>query len=199
MDFGELMTRPEPDYAAARRAMIDSQLRPQGVTDPSLLAAMAAVAREEFLPDELRPLAYSDRPLVLGEGRAMMPPAALAGLLSEAAPKAGETALVLAPATSYAASLLETLGLVVETADSPDSAGKGPYDLILVDGAIDAIPDALAGRLAPDGRLVTGISDQGVTRLAVGRHAGGAIGLRRFADAEVPLLPAFARPRAFTF
>ena len=128
-----------------------------------------------------------------------MPPAALASLLSEAAPKSGETALVVAPATSYAVALLEALGLAVETADTPESAGKGPYDLILVDGAIEAIPDSLGSRLAPDGRLVTGISDQGVTRLAVGRHAGGAIGLRRFADAEVPLLSAFARPRAFTF
>src|SRR5688572_9720914 len=76
MVLEELMTQPMPDFAAARRAMIDSQLRPQGVTDPAVLSAMAAVPREEFVPDSVRPLAYGDRPIDLGDGQALMPPAA---------------------------------------------------------------------------------------------------------------------------
>ena len=66
---------PQPDFAAARRAMIDSQLRPQGVTDAAVLAAMASVPRERFVPEAVRPLAYSDRPLDLGDGKALMAPA----------------------------------------------------------------------------------------------------------------------------
>lgn len=193
------MTQPVPDFAAARQAMIDSQLRPQGVTDPSVLAAMAAVPREEFVPEALRPLAYSDRPLDLGDGRTLMPPVALAQLISELQPRPGERALVVGPAADYAARVLGALGLDVDTASDPHSAGKQLYDLILIDGAVEDVPAGLAARLAPDGRLGTALADRGITRLAIGRVAGGTLGFRRFADADVPVLPAFTRPRAFTF
>ena len=73
------------------------------------------------------------------------------------------------------------------------------YDLILIDGAVGEVPAGLAARLAPDGRLATGVDDNGVTRLAIGRMSGGVLGLRRFADSEVPVLAGFSRPRAFTF
>ncbi len=193
------MTQPMPDFAAARRAMIDSQLRPLGVTDASVLAAMAAVPREQFVPEAVRALAYSDRPLDMGGGKALMPPAALAKLITELQPRAGERALVVGPAPNYAARVLETMGLVVDVADGPAVTGKGQYDLILIDGAVEEVPASLVGRLHPEGRLGTGIADNGVTRLAVGRVAGGVLGLRRFADGQVPLLSAFSRPRAFTF
>ena len=193
------MTQPVPNFAAARQAMIDSQLRPQGVTDPAVLAAMAAVPREDFVPEGMRSLAYSDRPLDLGEGRTLMPPVALARLLAELQPRAGERALVVGPAADYAARVLGALGLEAETAADPHSAGKHLYDLILIDGAVEDVPAGLAARLAPDGRLGTALVDRGVARLAIGRVAGGTLGFRRFADADVPVLRAFTRPRAFTF
>jgi protein-L-isoaspartate(D-aspartate) O-methyltransferase len=195
----ELMSLHQPDFAAARRAMIDSQLRPQGVTDPAVLAAMAMVPREEFVPEAVRPLAYSDRPLDLGDGRALMPPAALAQLITELRPGPGERALVVGSGNGYAARVLETLGLKVEQAEGHHSAGKAIYDLILIDGAVEDIPAGLVARLAPHGRLGTALTENGVTRLAIGRVAGGVLGLRRFADAEVPSLPGFTRPQAFTF
>jgi protein-L-isoaspartate(D-aspartate) O-methyltransferase len=193
------MTQPQPDFAAARRAMIDNQLRPEGVTDPALLAAMASVPRERFVPEALRPLAYSDRPLDIGEGKALMPPAALAKLITELQPRPGEHALVVGLGNDYAAKVLETLGVRVDAADTAHAAGKAIYDLILIDGAVEDVPAGLVARLAPHGRLGTAIAEHGVTRLAIGRVAGGVLGLRRFADAEVPLLPGFTRPRAFTF
>jgi protein-L-isoaspartate(D-aspartate) O-methyltransferase len=197
MNLEELMSL-QPDFAAARRAMIDSQLRPQGVTDAAVLAAMASVPRERFVPEAVRPLAYSDRPLDLGDGKALMAPAALGKLITELEPRPGERALVVGPG-AYAAKVLETLGLEVDVADTPHSAGKAIYDLILIDGAVEDVPAGLVARLAPEGRLGTAISDNGVTRLAIGRVAGGILGLRRFADGEVPLLPGFTRPRVFTF
>jgi len=193
------MTQPLPDFAAARRAMIDSQLRPQGVSDPAVLAAMAAVPREEFVPEALRALAYSDRALDLGGGKALMPPSALASLVSALDPRPGERALVVGSGNAYAARVLEALGLDVDLAETADPAGKQAYDLVLIDGAVGEVPASLAARLAPDGRLATGIDDNGVTRLAVGRVSGGVLGLRRFADSEVPVLTGFSRPRAFTF
>ncbi len=192
------MTQPMPDFAAARRAMVDGQLRPEGVTDRAVLAAMATVPREQFIPLGVRPLAYSDRPLDLGQGQALMAPGALAKLLTEIEPRAGERALVVGT-NEYAAKVLEALGVDVEIARAPEAAPKGPYDLIVIDGAVEEVPADLIALLAPDARLGTAIAESGVTRLAVGRVAGGAFGLRRFADAEVPLLPGFTRPREFTF
>ena len=193
------MTQATPDFAAARRAMIDGQLRPQGVNDPAVLAAMGSVPREQFVPDALRPLAYSDRTLDLGDGEALMPPSALAALVSALEPMPGERALVVGSDNGYAARVLETLGLEVDVADAADSPGKTRYDLILIDGAVGEVPDSLTQRLAPDGRLATGIDDHGVTRLAIGRVSGGVLGLRRFADSDVPVLAGFSRPRPFTF
>jgi len=193
------MTQPMPDFAAARRAMIDSQLRPSGVTDRGVLAAMAAVPREDFVPGGTRAIAYSDRPVDLGQGRALMAPAALAKLLTELEPRPGERALVAGLGNGYAARVLEALGLDVDLAEGAEPAGSAKYDLILIDGAVEEVPAGLADRLAPGGRLGTGILDQGVTRLAVGRIAGGALGVRRFADGEVPVLAQFTRPRVFTF
>lgn len=192
------MTQPMPDFAAARRAMVDSQLRPEGVTNRAVLAAMGAVPREQFVPEALRPLAYSDRPLDLGEGKALMAPAALAKLLTELEPRSGENALLVG-SNAYAAKVLETLGLKVDVAASPEAAPDGPYNLIVIDGAVEDVPANLVARLGPSGRLGTAIADNGITRLAVGRVSGGALGLRRFADAEVPLLSGFTRPRVFTF
>ena len=192
------MTQPMPDFAAARRAMVDSQLRPEGVTNRAVLMAMGSIPREQFVPDALRPLAYSDRPLDLGDGKAMMAPAALAKLLTELEPRSGENALLIG-SNQYAASVLKALGLEVDVAASPGAAPGGPYDLIVIDGAVEDVPADVVARLGPGARLGTAIADNGITRLAVGRVSGGAFGLRRFADAEVPLLSGFTRPRVFTF
>ena len=193
------MTQPKPDFAAARRAMIDSQLRPQGVTDPAVLSALAAVPREEFVPESVRPLAYGDRPLDLGGGKALMPPAALARLLSELQPRPGERALVVGTGNGYAPAVLQAIGLAVDTAEGMAGMGQGAYDIVLVDGAVEEIPDAIVARLAPGGRLGAAIADNGITRLATGRVAGGVLGMRQFADVHVPRLTEFARPSAFTF
>ena len=193
------MTQPLPDFAAARRAMIDSQLRPQGVADPAVLAAMGKVPREDFVPEAVRPLAYSDRPLDLGNGQAMMAPAALASLVAALEPRSGERALVVGSGNGYAAGVLEALGLQVDSGDGASASNKATYDVILIDGAVGEVPAGLAALLGPNGRLATGVDDNGVTRLAVGRVSGGVLGLRRFADSEVPVLAGFARPRVFTF
>ena len=194
---------PLPDYAAARQAMVDSQLRPQGVSDPSVIAAMGLVPREKFVPDEQRPLAYVDREVPLGEGRALPAPAVLGRLLNALAPLPGERALVVGGTTGYAAAVLKAMGVdAVEISD--DSLGgeqgkSGPYDIVLIDGAVEHLPDELVDRLKDGGRLGGAIVDQGITRLIVGRRAGGGFGYVTIADAATPVLPGFQRPRAFTF
>jgi protein-L-isoaspartate(D-aspartate) O-methyltransferase len=186
------------DYAAARRAMIDNQLRPEAVTDGAVLAAMGSVAREDFVPDSARSFAYVDRPIQFGDGRAMMPPASLGRLLSELAPRAGERALVVGAASGYSAALLAAIGLEVTSSDDGDVDGDG-FDLILVDGAVEHIPQSLVDRLVEGGRLGAALRTSGISRLVTGRAAAGRLGLRTIVDAEVPALPIFDRPRAFTF
>ncbi len=208
------------DFRLARRVMVDNQLRPQGVTDRGVLAAMAKVERERFVPEAVRPLAYVDRPLEIGQGRSMMPPAALGRLLTEAAPQPGQRALVIGAGTGYSAAVLKEIGLEVVAVESDEtlasaarangiettlgelakgSAKGGSFDLILLDGAVEEIPEALGKQLAPGGLLVGAIADRGVTRLIVGSCANDAIGWRSIADSDVEPLPGFERPRAFTF
>ena len=112
------------DFSLARRAMVDSQLRPEAVTDRGVLAAMASVERENFVPESARALAYFDRPLRLSDSRAMMPPAALGRLLSELAPRAGERALIVGSGTGYAAALLKAIGLEVVALESDEELAR---------------------------------------------------------------------------
>ncbi len=133
----------------------------------------------------------------------MMPPAALGRLLSEAAPVVGERALVIGTVDGYAAAILKAIGLDVMSIDADaalswTSNGEA-FDLILIDGAVEQIPESIGKMLKPHGRLATALSDRGVTRLALGRLSGGALGLRTIADADVARLPGFDRPHAFAF
>jgi protein-L-isoaspartate(D-aspartate) O-methyltransferase len=211
---------PIPDYQAARDAMVDSQLRPQGVNDPEVLKAMLAVPREQFVPEEARPLAYIDRGVPLGEGRYLSPAAALGLLLTQLSPVRGERVLVVGAGTGYSAAVLIEMGLTVtaleespqlaarakalgiETVQGPLDAGwkrRAPYDVILIDGAVEHIPDALVSQLEDGGRLGAALIDKGVSRLIVGRKGGGGFGHYSIADAAVAELPGFRCPRAFTF
>jgi protein-L-isoaspartate(D-aspartate) O-methyltransferase len=211
---------PIPDFAAAREAMVESQLRPQGVTDAAVLEAMGRIRREAYLPSHTRPLAYVDRAVSVGEGRFIPAPAVLGQLLTQMMPRPGERALVVGAGTGYSAAVLAAIGLEAVALEShpglaatarelgaaviegPLEAGhrKGaPYDHILIDGAVGFIPDALVEQLADGGRLGAALIDRGVTRLVIGRKAGGAFGTLSIGDAGVPALPGFSRPKEFTF
>ena len=201
-DFGQDLA---PDFARARKLMVASQLRPQGVTDARVLAAMGAVPREDFLGADQQALAYGDRSLRLDHDAPMMPPAELGLLLNRLAPLAGERALVVGGGGAYAAAVLRHIGLDVDVADAGDpSADDKPYDLILVEGAIEHLPETLARRLAPGGRVGAAIALDGITRLATGRGAKDPDGttsvqFTSFAEAQVPILPGFSSAPAFVF
>src|SRR3954454_19130502 len=114
---------PIPDYSAARAAMVDSQLRPQGVSDPAVLQAMATVPRQQFVPDQSRPLAYVDRALSIGAGRFLAAPAVLGQLLTQMKAEPGQRALVVGAGTGYSAAVLAAMGLRVTAIEiDPDLA-----------------------------------------------------------------------------
>jgi protein-L-isoaspartate(D-aspartate) O-methyltransferase len=212
------------NFEAMRAAMASNQLRTSGVSNVAVVAAMASVPRESFIPAERAALAYIDTPVPVGEGRAINPPLVTGRLLTAIAPRPGERALVVGAGTGYSAAVLAEIGASVTALEENAAlasvaegalAGRGvsvvtgplaqgwadgaPYDLILIDGAIEYLPDALPGQLADGGRMAAVLVEQGVTRLAAGRKVGGALTLGVFADAEAAALPGFARPKGFVF
>lgn len=200
--------------------MVDTQLRPEGVNYPPVVEAMAIVPREQFVADTARPLAYIDRTVPMGDGRLMSAAVVSGRLLTEMTPLSGERALVVGCGTGYSAAVLKAIGLDVTGLEcSPELAkiarGHGinvvegplaegwkkgaPYDVILIDGAVEYIPDPIIAQLTDHGRLGTALLDRGVSRLAVGRRAGTGFGVHTIADAAAAALPGFGKPRAFTF
>jgi protein-L-isoaspartate(D-aspartate) O-methyltransferase len=199
------LTEERPDagsFAEARRAMIDSQLRTSGVNEPFVLAAMARVPREDFVPEGLRTSAYIDRAIPLGEGRFLASPVVHGMMLAEAAPKPADKVLLVGDGKGYLAVLLAPLVGSLDAVAPADAAGKsgaGEYSLIVIDGAAEELPASIEKLLADDGRLVTGVVERGVTRLAAGRKAAGAISLLPLAEIGIPVLPEFAAPKRWSF
>jgi len=214
----------EHNFEHMRRAMVASQLRTTGVANARVIAAMGEVARERFVPADRVAMAYADALVPLGNGRQLNSPMALGRLLSEVDPRAEDRILVVGAATGYAAAVAVRLGQSVVAVEEDAAlaafarealAGTGaelveaplvngyeagaPYDLILVDGAIEYVPDALIAQMADGGRLAAAILDEGVARLSVGRKAGEGFGTVAVSDAASAILPGFEKPRTFSF
>lgn len=188
--------------AAARRAMIDSQLRTSGVNEPWVLSAMASVPREDFVPAAMRDAAYIDRAIPLGDGSQLASPLVHGRMLAEARPGPDDKALLVGDGNGYLAALLRPLvgSLDALSAEAVQSKrGKGAYSLLVVDGAVEEMPRSFASLLAEGGRLVTGLLERGVTRLAVGTRVGGEITLLPVADIGVPVIAEFRAPKRWNF
>ena len=163
---------------------------------------MARVAREDFVPAEYRASAYIDRAIPLGGGRFLAAPLVQGMMLAEAAPTADDKALLVGDGNGYLAALLKPLAGSLDAVAPADAAarrGKGDYSLIVIDGAVEELPATIEKLLADDGRLVTGVVERGVTRLAVGRKAAGAVSLLPLAEIGIPVLPEFAAPKRWSF
>ena len=213
------------NFTRMREAMVASQLRTNAVSDPRVVSAMARVPREDFLPENQRTLAYRDTAVPIAHGRAANLPIATGKLLTQAQVRAADHVLLIGAAGGYAAAVLALLArdvVAVESdpalatlartalsaysnvelieADLATGAPKqAPYDLLFVDGAVEHLPQALIDQVQPGGRVVTGIEDRGVTRLAAGVRSVGGFGLTTFADVDCVSLPGFTRPKTFTF
>lgn len=214
----------EHNFEQMRRAMVASQLRTTGINDPRVVEAMGAVPRERFVPADRIALAYADALVPLGNGRELNSPMSLGRMLTEAAPQPEDRALVIGAATGYAAAVLArmvaSVVAVEEDADLAAAArraleGSGvsliegplvegheagaPYDLILIDGAVEHVPDAIVAQLGEHGRLAAAMWDGGVSRVSIGRRGGGGFGMAAVSDVASAILPSFMKPRGFTF
>jgi protein-L-isoaspartate(D-aspartate) O-methyltransferase len=213
---------------AARSHMIESQLRPNKVTDDRVLNAFASVRRELFLPEHLRPVAYIDEDLPLGAGRYLMEPMVAARLLQVASTARTDTALIVGAGTGYEAALTAMLARnVFALEEDPELARRGraalvehaialvnvvegplrdgyraraPYDVILFGGAVAELPSNIVAQLAEGGRLLAVVrGGEAVGRATLTTRTGGVVSHRVIFDAATHLLPGFAPKPAFAF
>ena len=189
--------------AAARKAMLDSQLRTSGVNAADVLARMAEVPREDFVPASARGVAYVDRAIALGNGRYLAAPLVQGMMLQEARPTRADKALLVDGGSGYLAELLRPLVGSLEVIAPGDAVAdtrkRGEFTLLMIDGAIERLPDSLVQRLADHARVVCGVLRDGLTRLAAGRKAAGDVALAPLAEIGIPALPEFAARKEWSF
>jgi protein-L-isoaspartate(D-aspartate) O-methyltransferase len=207
--------------------MVDGQVRTTDVTDAAIIAAMLAVPRENFVDEKRRALAYIDEDIAIAPGRFLMEPSPFAKLVQLAAIKPSDRVLDVGTGTGYSAAVLSRLAASVVALESDAAladraraalaalgagnvtvvngrladghAATAPYDVIIVEGAVESLPDSLTGQLREGGRLVVveGRGNAGVARIYL---KSGAIATgRRAYNAAVKPLPGFERTSEFIF
>ena len=217
------------NFASARRHMVDGQIRPADVTDLRVTTAMLDVPREKFVPEEARALAYLDLDLGLGGAgastRCLMKPMVLAKLIQGLEIESTDKVLIVGAATGYSAALVARMAGEVVALEQDEGlariataalsgianvkvvkgplatgyAGAAPYDAILIEGAVETLPDAFRAQLKEGGRLVCvwGAAPAGAAMSY--RRSGAELGGRPFFDASAALLPGFAKAAEFAF
>jgi protein-L-isoaspartate(D-aspartate) O-methyltransferase len=217
------------DFAAARRHMVDGQVRTADVTDLRIISAMLEVPRERYVPPQAAGLAYLDLGLGLKDAgaatRSLLKPMVLARLIQAADLAADAKVLVIGCATGYSAAVLARIAGQVIALEQDEKlraaalatlAGQSnvtvvngplvdgwkpgaPYDAILVDGAIEELPDVLARQLKDGGRLVCVLGTSPGASAMLYRQSGGDLSGRAIFDAAAGVLPGFAKAPIFAF
>ena len=220
------------DFTIARLNMVESQVRPNGITDRRIIAAIETVPREFYVPENRRALAYMDEDIPLeasdhGEGpRALIEVMAFARMLQHAAIKPTDKVLVVGAETGYGAAVICQMaasvvalecdkGLAhrarthladrsnVTMLEGPLAAGAPahqPFDVILLEGRAEDVPQTLLDQLADDGRLVAVVGETDIAQACVYSRSGGTIAVRQVFDASVTALPGLKKKRpAFVF
>ena len=191
-------------YSTARQNMVDCQVRPSDVTDIRIIDAMLAVPREAFVPENKRALAYLDLDLDVSAGgpagRFLIKAAVLAKMLQAAEIKETDRVLVVGCTTGYAAAVIgKFAGQVHGAAGAEGDAANAPYDVIVLNGATEIVPEKLYGQLRDGGRLVGVFATSQPPRATLVTRSHGDFGDRALFDATAPVLPGMERLPAFVF
>lgn len=214
------------DYATRRTMMVDTQVRPSDVTKFPIIDAMLHVARENFVPQSLREAAYVGENLEIGGGRVVLEPRTLAKMLDALDVQPGEVVLDIgcglgystavlarlcdfvvaveddAPRAEEAQSLLSEAGVdnaaVMAGPLADGSAKSGPYDAIILQGAVEEFPEPLLAQLKSGGRVAAIFVQGALGVVRIGYKAGDRMTWRDAFNAGAPVLQGFARSRAFS-
>lgn len=204
-------------FAAARHNMVESQVRPNGITDHRIIDAMARVKREDFVPAERKTIAYLDEDVLLKGGRYLIEPMAFARMIHLALIKPTDRVLIVGAATGYGAKVISMLAQSVvalesdgeladlarsnladcnsvQVVEGPLAAGHAagaPYDVILVEGRIAAMPDSLFSQLANGGRIVAAVGNREVSNMQIATINDGHRSTRSAFDVSIAALPGF--------
>lgn len=216
---------PQFDFDAARETMVESQIRTADVTDLDLLSAFRRVPRERFVPASKMALAYGDAVVDYGDGRALLRPRDFAKLIQAADIQPHEIVLNIACARGYSVAILAQVADTVVGLETEDDAvdratslltdidvlnaavvkgdlkrgapEHGPFDVIIVNGAVADVPEAWLGQLANGGRLVLIQKSGPIGRATILTKSGEAVGDRVVFDANAPFLPGFEPVKSF--
>lgn len=215
------------DFNQARIRMVDCQIRPNDVTNPDVLAAMAEIPRERFIPENMAELAYIDEDIAVARGRYLMEPAPFAKLVQAANIGEQDVVLDIGCATGYSTAVLSRLAslviaieedevlagrasaildelecnntAVIAGAPNQGYASEAPYDVIFIGGAVDVVPQVLFDQLKDGGRLVC-VEGQGNAAVAKRyMRVDDDISGRRLFNCAVKPLPGFEKPAEFVF
>ncbi|MEI9992816.1 MAG: protein-L-isoaspartate O-methyltransferase [Rhizomicrobium sp.] len=215
------------DYATQRFNMVECQVRTNDVTDPRIHAAMQGVPRERFVPAAKRATAYADVPVEVAQGRFLLDPRTFGKLVQLAAPRAEDRVLDVGCATGYSTVVLakiakSVIGLeqdadlvrvasdmvpangaanatVVQGGLTEGVKAMAPFDVILIEGAVESVPESLLSQLAEGGRLAAIVNEGGQGRARLYVREKGGVGSRLDFDATVPLLAGFRKVVGFVF
>lgn len=216
------------DFETARQTMIDTQVRPNDVTDPRIVRAFQAVPREAFVPRSKRSIAYAETEIATSDGRALWTPRDTGKLIAAVDPSPTDICLVLAAGAGYEAAILshlcETVIAVEETAEIIDKLAsrmadlgldrvvgveadivrglpdQAPFDVIIICGMVEHVPSDLTEQLSDGGRLGAVVQiDDALGRGRIYTRAGTSAAYRDAFDARPPKLEAFNAPRSFVF
>ena len=214
------------DYSERRRMMVDTQVRPSDVTKFPIIEAMLTVPRERFVPEAWREAAYAGENVELAPGRVVFEPRTIAKMLDAVNIRADETVLDIACGLGYSTALAAMLGdAVVAVEEDPDFAREaeanlseqgadnavvieaplvdgapkhGPYDVILIQGGVERVPEALVAQLAEGGRMACLFREGALGVVRLGIKNEGRIDWRFLFNAGAPHLRGFEAAKAFS-
>lgn len=215
------------DYAAARHAMVDCQVRPSDVTRYAIIDAMLWAPRERFVGKAKRDIAYAGAEIELAPGRVLLDPRCFAKMVEAARIGSSDLVLDLAPGSGYSTAIIarmaeaviavepdadladwaQTLLAELEVDNAVVSHGDpakgdpehGPFDVIFVNGAVEELPESLTDQLKSGGRLVALFREGSVGKCCVLTRSASGLARRYMFDADAPLLRGFERREEFAF
>ena len=214
------------DYAMRRRMMVDTQVRPSDVTNFPIIDAMLTIPRELFVPDTAREAAYSGGDVPLAPGRVVLDPRVLAKMLDALDFSGDELVLDIGGGLGYssavAARMAQAVVLVEEDETIADeaqqvlsdigadnvlvergplaagSAEHGPYDVIMVQGGVETVPQAIMDQLKDGGRIACLFMQDRLGAMRIGHKIDGDVSWRFAFNAGAPLLSGFEQQKAFS-